>query len=125
MAGNQACSGAAPNFNIRAKVNKILVIFSLKRVNPTNENTKIIEPRVWLKKYFRAVSPEFVFVWRRKGINASVFNSKANQAIKKDGEDNIISILKTIQSQNKSNVGVIKIGEGEIPSIGHEPKSFN
>lgn len=79
--GTQACKGAAPSFNIKEETNRVVVRLLLYKDKPIIENIRIMDPNVWLKKYFKAASPELRLELRIKGTKVNVFSSKANQHV--------------------------------------------
>ena len=110
VGGNQKWKGAEPAFNNKAAdrdaENKCVFNIII-----TPEISKIVEPRAWIKKYFKAASDEywlsFIVI---NGIKESKFNSNPIQAPNQELAQIEITIpkIKVLINKKREGENIIK-----------------
>lgn len=92
--GNQKWKGAAPNFNIKADTNIIVIIplfiisFMYSVIDTIIDINRTEEARAWVRKYFSAASVDIkLFLAVIRGINASKLISNPIQALSHEVDD--------------------------------------
>jgi hypothetical protein len=113
--GTQPWKGATPSFTNKAnKTNRFILSAHDPRELEAERipNNKIEEAKAWVKKYLTldSLSP-LELSFRINGMNPKVFNSKPNQHMDREEEQETKIRLHTIMPENKMKEGVSQIRE--------------